>query len=75
MWLSFSIILYCSGFHLSEIIDFLGRSQLVEPAFVEAMRTSLANGKSLSGILSDLGFSDQVTTIAWQSSMEMWPLV
>ena len=54
--------LYCSGFHLSEIIDFLGRSQLVEPAFVEAMRTSLANGKSLSGILSDLGFSDQVTT-------------
>ena len=54
--------LYSSGFHLSEVIDFLRRSQLVEANFVERMQAGLANGKPLSAILSDLGFSDQVTT-------------
>ena len=54
--------LYSSGFHLSEVIDFLRRSHLVEADFVERMQIGLANGKPLSAILSDLGFSDQVTT-------------
>ena len=54
--------LYSSGFHLSEVIDFLRRSHLVEADFVERMQVGLANGKPLSAILSDLGFSDQVTT-------------
>ena len=54
--------LYSSGFHLSEVIDFLRRSKLVEDNFVERMQVGLANGKPLSAILSDLGFSDQVTT-------------
>ena len=54
--------LYSSGFHLSEVIDFLRRSHLVEANFVERMQAGLANGKPLSAILSDLGFSDQVTT-------------
>ena len=35
---------------------------MVEADFVERMQVGLANGKPLSAILSDLGFSDQVTT-------------
>jgi competence protein ComGB len=54
--------LYSSGFHLSEIVDFLDRSNLTDKKFVEKMRQGLENGKSLSEIMAVLGFSGAVVT-------------
>ena len=54
--------LYSSGFHLSEIVDFLGRSHLVESRLVSQMREDLSRGKSFSDMMAGIGFSDAVTT-------------
>ncbi|GFH42455.1 competence protein CglB [Lactococcus hodotermopsidis] len=54
--------LFSSGFHLAEIVNFLGRSNLVEKEFVTTMREGLANGQNLSQILNDLKFSKSVVT-------------
>ena len=54
--------LFSSGFHLVEIVNFLGRSKLVEAKFVTTMREGLSNGQNLSQILSELRFSNSVVT-------------
>ena len=54
--------LYSSGFHLSEIVDFLGRSHLVESRLVSQMREDLARGRRFSEMMAGIGFSDAVTT-------------
>ena len=54
--------LFKSGFHLSEIIDFLERSGLAEAYFISKMREGLLNGKSFSGILAKLNFYEDVVT-------------
>lgn len=54
--------LFASGFHLSEMVDFLERSRLLDPAYTAVMREGLLSGKSFSSILSDLAFSDTVVT-------------
>lgn len=51
-----------NGFHLGEVVDFLGRSNLVEREFVLKMQAGLLAGHSLSGILEDLNFSKNVVT-------------
>ncbi|WP_167594955.1 competence type IV pilus assembly protein ComGB [Pseudolactococcus piscium] len=54
--------LLVSGFHLSEMIHFLDHSKLVDQRFVHTMRTSLANGETISQILASLQFSKSVIT-------------
>lgn len=54
--------LYSSGFHLSEIVDFLDRSHLVESRLVSQMREDLSRGRSFSEMMAGIGFSDAVTT-------------
>ena len=54
--------LFSSGFHLAEIVDFLGRSALLEAAYVAEMRSGLSAGLSFSEIMNRLGFSDNVVT-------------
>ncbi len=54
--------LFKSGFHLSEIIDFLERSGLTEAYFISKMREGLLNGQSFSGILAKLNFYEDVVT-------------
>ncbi|MFQ3563627.1 competence type IV pilus assembly protein ComGB [Lactococcus paracarnosus] len=54
--------LLVSGFHLSEMIHFLDHSKLVDQRFVNTMRTSLANGETISQILARLQFSKSVIT-------------
>lgn len=54
--------LFKSGFHLSEIIDFLERSGLTEAYFISKMRAGLLNGQSFSGILAKLKFNEDIVT-------------
>lgn len=54
--------LFASGFHLAEIIDFLKRSKLLEAPYTDIMENGLLAGKPFSAILSDLSFSDNITT-------------
>ncbi|MFV0556565.1 MAG: competence type IV pilus assembly protein ComGB [Lactovum sp.] len=54
--------LFGSGFSLTEIVDFLERSQLTEQKFIKKMRKGLENGRNLSLILSELQFSEAVVT-------------
>lgn len=54
--------LFSSGFHLSEIVDFLGRSHLLANSYIEVLKNGLTTGKSFSALLSDLNFSDAVIT-------------
>lgn len=54
--------LLANGFHLSEVIDFLNRSKLVEKTIVEKMKMGLAAGRTLSEILEDLNFSKTIIT-------------
>lgn len=54
--------LLSSGFHLSEMIQFLERSKLVEQTLVSTMRECLSQGKSLSQIMATLHFSESVIT-------------
>lgn len=54
--------LFSSGFHLAEIVDFLGRSALLESAYVQQMRQGLASGQTFSEIMAGMGFSHAVST-------------
>ncbi|GAB2028045.1 competence type IV pilus assembly protein ComGB [Lactovum odontotermitis] len=54
--------LFAGGFHLTEIVDFLNRSNLTDKKFIVKMRTGLENGQNLSEILAALGFSQAVVT-------------
>uniref|UniRef100_UPI0038F7BF94 hypothetical protein n=1 Tax=Streptomyces turgidiscabies TaxID=85558 RepID=UPI0038F7BF94 len=40
--------LFSSGFHLSEIVDFLGRSHLLANSYIEVLKNGLTAGKSFS---------------------------
>ncbi|MDO5079613.1 MAG: competence type IV pilus assembly protein ComGB [Streptococcus minor] len=54
--------LFASGFHLSEIVDFLKRSHLLADSYITVLRQGLMAGKPFSALLSDLAFSDAVVT-------------
>ncbi|WP_125441830.1 competence type IV pilus assembly protein ComGB, partial [Streptococcus oralis] len=54
--------LFSSGFHLVEIISFLGRSALLEKDYVAQMHQGLAQGKSFSEMMNSLGFSSAIVT-------------
>lgn len=54
--------LFHSGFHLSEILSFLRRSQLLEADYIDVMQNSLLAGGNLSLMMSQLGFSDTIVT-------------
>lgn len=54
--------LLSSGFHLSEIVDFLERSSLLDITYTRQMRAGLLSGASLAHILEGLGFSKDVVT-------------
>ncbi|MGT2926582.1 competence type IV pilus assembly protein ComGB [Streptococcus cuniculipharyngis] len=51
-----------SGFNLTEIVDFLDRSQLIGSSYTETMRQELMAGGNLATIMGRLGFSDSVVT-------------
>lgn len=54
--------LLISGFNLTEMIDFLSRSQLLGESYIQQMRQGLLAGGNLASIMARLGFSDQVVT-------------
>ena len=54
--------LFSSGFHLVEIISFLGRSALLEKDYVTQMHQGLSKGKSFSEMMESLGFSSAIVT-------------
>ncbi|OFI50202.1 hypothetical protein BG261_09550 [Floricoccus tropicus] len=54
--------LFSSGFTLTEIVNFLSKSGLVEQGFTQVMYKDLTEGKNLSEILDHLGFSKNVVT-------------
>ncbi|URZ87458.1 competence type IV pilus assembly protein ComGB [Floricoccus penangensis] len=54
--------LFSSGFSLTEIVNFLSKSGLVEQGFTQVMHKDLTEGKNLSEILDHLGFSKNVVT-------------
>ncbi|MEY8463442.1 competence type IV pilus assembly protein ComGB [Streptococcus merionis] len=54
--------LFSSGFNLTEIIDFLKRSQLLSDPYTDVMQEGLVAGQPFSAIMQRLGFSDQVVT-------------
>lgn len=54
--------LFSSGFSLTEIVNFLSKSGLVEQGFTQVMHEDLMEGKNLSEILDHLGFSKNVVT-------------
>lgn len=54
--------LLSSGFTLTEMVDFLDRSQLLKAEHTRQMRQSLLDGKSMAQLLADLGFSDGLVT-------------
>ncbi|MFS9181241.1 competence type IV pilus assembly protein ComGB [Streptococcus timonensis] len=54
--------LFSSGFHLVEIISFLERSLLLEKDYVSLMHTGLAQGRSFSEMMDNLGFSSSIVT-------------
>lgn len=47
---------------MAEIVDFLGKSRLLDKSYVDQMRQGLSLGKSFSDIMSSLGFSENVVT-------------
>ncbi|MGT2930011.1 competence type IV pilus assembly protein ComGB [Streptococcus dentasini] len=51
-----------SGFTLTEIVDFLERSQLLSSAYTQQMRSSMLSGENLAVMMAGLGFSDDVVT-------------
>lgn len=51
-----------SGFSLTDMVDFLDRSQLIKAVYVQQMRQSLLQGKGMASLLADLGFSDGLVT-------------
>lgn len=54
--------LFRSGFNLTEIVDFLRRSQLLPNRYTDVMQEGLMAGRPFSGIIRRLGFSDNVVT-------------
>lgn len=54
--------LFSSGFNLTEIVDFLQRSQLLPEPYTVVMQTGLTAGQPFSQIVSQLGFSKNVVT-------------
>lgn len=54
--------LFTSGFHLTEMVDFLKRSQLLADQYTDVLRKGLLAGKPFSALLADLQFSDTVVT-------------
>ena len=66
--------LFSSGFHLVEIISFLGRSALLEKDYVAQMHQGLSQGKSFSEMMNSLGFSSAIAVSythlekAWQDN-------
>lgn len=54
--------LYLSGFNLTEMVDFLDKSQLLPAIYVVKMRESLLNGYGIAEMMASLGFSDEVVT-------------
>lgn len=54
--------LFSSGFHLVEIISFLGRSALLEKDYVAQMHQGLSQGKSFSEMMDSLGSSSAIVT-------------
>lgn len=54
--------LLSSGFTLTEMVDFLERSQLLAATYTAQMRYSLLSGQSLSQLMGNLGFSDHLVT-------------
>lgn len=44
------------------MVDFLERSQLMKPVYVQQMRQSLMQGQGLATLLADLGFADGLVT-------------
>lgn len=54
--------LFSSGFTLSEMVDFLKKSSLLEVRYTDDMYASLHRGEDFSMMLSRLGFSDTIVT-------------
>lgn len=54
--------LLASGFHLTEIVDFLERSALLESSYTSHLRQGLLSGQSFALVLGELGFSQDVVT-------------
>lgn len=54
--------LFASGFTLSEMVDFLSRSQLLEDKYTRLMYDSLLNGANFSELIACLGFSNAIVT-------------
>ena len=54
--------LFSSGFHLVEIISFLGRSALLEKGLCGPDAPRLISGKSFSEMMNSLGFSSAIVT-------------
>lgn len=54
--------LFTSGFNLTEIVDFLKRSQLLSSTYTQVMEEGLVAGLPFSEIMGRLGFSSQVVT-------------
>ena len=51
-----------SGFNLTEMVDFLRRSQLLADEYTDCMQESLLSGLGMAEMLAKLGFSDTVVT-------------
>lgn len=51
-----------AGFTLTEMVNFLERSQLLPIQQTQQMRESLLNGRGMAEMLAELGFSDEVVT-------------
>ncbi|HGD3427798.1 TPA: competence type IV pilus assembly protein ComGB [Streptococcus agalactiae] len=54
--------LFASGFSLTDMVTFLKRSKLLSDYYTDRMNKALLEGKDLSKMLGELGFSDTVIT-------------
>ena len=54
--------LFGAGFHLTEIVSFLERSQLLPETYTQVMMRGLLSGGRLADIMQELRFSDAVIT-------------
>lgn len=54
--------LFASGFSLTDMVTFLKRSKLLSDCYTDRMNKALLEGKDLSKMLGELGFSDTVIT-------------
>ncbi|MGT2676787.1 competence type IV pilus assembly protein ComGB [Streptococcus pseudoporcinus] len=51
-----------SGFNLAEMLAFLEKTQLLDQAYIDLLKTDLLNGYSLSEMMRHLGFPDGIIT-------------